>query len=192
MTVGIICEYNPLHLGHKKQIDRIRREFGPETTIVCAMSGNYVQRGMPAIIDKSLRAQAALFAGADLVLELPVTTALSSAEGFAAGGVRILSQLCDKLCFGAETADRDTLLHTAEALLSPKFSPLLRSHLETGKSFPAARQAALEEMGANASALSLPNDILATEYCKAIYCYRANTLVRNNIKPEKCILILYG
>ena len=76
MTVGIICEYNPLHLGHKKQIDRIREVFGPETTIVCAMSGNFVQRGSPAIIHKSSRSHAAILSGADLVLELPVTTAL--------------------------------------------------------------------------------------------------------------------
>ena len=75
-TVGIICEYNPLHLGHQKQIDRIRWEFGEETVIVCAMSGSFVQRGSPAIIDKSLRAQAAVRCGADLVLELPVTTSL--------------------------------------------------------------------------------------------------------------------
>ena len=60
MTVGIICEYNPLHLGHKKQIDRIRETFGPETAIVCAMSGNFVQRGMPAILDKQTRAKAAV------------------------------------------------------------------------------------------------------------------------------------
>ena len=90
MTVGIICEYNPLHLGHQKQIRKIREVFGPDTAIVCAMSGNFVQRGHPAIIDKACRAKAAVLAGADLVLELPVTTALSSAEGFAAGGVRIL------------------------------------------------------------------------------------------------------
>ena len=126
MTVGIICEYNPLHLGHKKQIDRIRAAFGEETCIVCAMSGNFVQRGMPAIIDKSVRAKAALLCGADLVLELPVTCALSSAEGFAAGGVRILSSLCDTLCFGAETPDGDNLMNTARALLSDAFQPLLK------------------------------------------------------------------
>ena len=90
-TVGIICEYNPLHLGHQKQIDRIRQEFGDDTVIICAMSGNFVQRGSPAIIDKSIRAQAAVMCGADLVLELPVTVALSSAEGFAAGGVSLLA-----------------------------------------------------------------------------------------------------
>jgi len=168
MTVGIICEYNPLHRGHRKQIDRIRDVFGPETVIVCAMSGNFVQRGSPAIIDKSHRAKAAVLCGADLVLELPVTTALSSAEGFAAGGVRILSRLCDVLCFGTETADKDALLQTASALLTETFPPLLKNALETGLSFPAARAAALEQMGYSANLLQQPNDILAVEYCKAI------------------------
>ena len=133
------------------------------------MSGNYVQQGAPAIVDKSLRAQAAITCGADLVLELPVTTSLSSAEGFAAGGVRILSRMCDTLCFGAETAEADLLLNTAQALLGDAFPPLLRKELDTGKSFPAARQAALEALGL--PVLSQPNDILAVEYCKAIYVY---------------------
>ena len=168
MTVGIICEYNPLHLGHQKQLDQIRGEFGPETVIVCAMSGNFVQRGSPAILDKSVRAHAALAAGADLVLELPITVSLSSAEGFAAGGVRILSPLCDKLCFGAETAKKNLLLQTAQTLLDPDFAVLLKQQLETGKSFPAARQAALAQMRLDCSILSKPNDILAVEYCKAI------------------------
>jgi len=168
MTVGIICEYNPLHLGHKKQIDRIRAEFGPETRIVCAMSGNYVQRGMPAILDKQVRAKAAVLCGADLVLELPVTTALSSAEGFAAGGVKILGKLCDCLCFGAENADADVLLETARLQLSDAFPPLLRTYLDAGMSFPAARQAALQQLGASTELLNQPNNILAVEYCKAI------------------------
>lgn len=167
-TVGIICEYNPIHLGHKKQIDRIRSEFGEDTAIICAMSGNFVQRGSPAIVDKTARARAAVSCGADLVLELPVTTALSSAEGFAAGGVRTLAPLCDVLCFGAETADSEKLLSAARALLKPEFSALLREELESGSSFPAAREAALKRMGTDASVLSQPNDILAVEYCKAI------------------------
>ena len=167
-TVGIICEYNPLHLGHQKQIHRIREEFGEDCGIVCAMSGNYVQRGAPAIIDKSLRAKAAVLCGADLVLELPVTYALSSAEGFASGGVRILSQMCDSLCFGAETADKQSLLTAAVALLGSEFPPLLRKELEKGLSFPAARAAALEQMGLSFLPLTQPNDILAVEYCKAI------------------------
>ena len=168
MTVGIICEYNPLHLGHRKQIRRIREAYGDACTIVCAMSGNFVQRGSPAIIDKTARAKAAILCGADLVLELPVTTSLSSAEGFASGGVKILSQLCDILCFGAETADPHALMDTAMALLSENFPPLLRQQLDLGLSFPAARAAALETLGMSASLLRQPNDILAVEYCKAI------------------------
>ena len=167
-TVGIICEYNPFHLGHRKQIQTIRQDFGADAAIVCLMSGNFVQRGAPAIVDKSLRARAAIDCGADLVLELPVTCALSSAEGFAAGGVRILSPFCDALCFGAETADRQVLLLTARALLSEDFPPLLRQALSTGISFPAARQQALEQMGLPEAPLTRPNDILGVEYCKAI------------------------
>ena len=168
MNVGIVCEYNPFHRGHQKQIDLIREKFGAQAGIICAMSGNYVQRGHPAIYEKSLRAEAALRCGADLVIELPVTAALSSAEGFASGGVAVLSRLCQGLCFGAETADAALLQATARALLSEDFQPLLRRELEKGCSFPAARQAALEEMGLSARILESPNNILAVEYCKAI------------------------
>lgn len=162
---GIICEYNPLHLGHKKQIDIIKAAE-PDGIIVCLMSGNYVQRGQPAIVDKTLRAKAAVQAGADLVLELPITAALNSAEGFASEGVRVLSHFCTHLCFGAETADADALMQTANALLRPDFSEYLRTYLDNGLSFPAARAAALTEMGI--AAVAKPNDILAVEYCKAI------------------------
>ena len=166
--IGIVCEYNPFHLGHQKQINWIRQQFREECAIVCLMSGNFVQRGHPAIFDKALRAKAAVDSGADLVLELPTTYSLRSAEGFAAGGVEILGKFCDFLCFGSETGDASTLMETAQALLSPEFTPLLRTQLDKGLSFPAARHAALEEMGVDASLLTSPNDILAVEYCKAI------------------------
>ena len=168
MNVGIVCEYNPFHRGHRKQMSVIREKYGAETGIICAMSGNYVQRGHPAIFDKTLRAEAALRCGADLVVELPVTTVLSSAEGFASGGVAVLSKLCDGLCFGAETAGPDLLEQTAQALLSADFPPLLRRELDRGRSFPAARQTALEAMGLSGKLLESPNNILAVEYCKAI------------------------
>ena len=167
-TVGVICEYNPLHRGHARQLQWIREHFDGDCAIVCLMSGNFVQRGAPAILDKSLRAKAAVLAGADLVLELPVNYALSSAEGFAAGGVGILAPFCDYLCFGSETGDEESLMATARALLSEDFPPLLREELDKGLSFPAARQAALQRMGAEGALLSRPNDILAVEYCKAI------------------------
>lgn len=168
VTVGIICEYNPFHLGHKKQIDYIKSRFGGEAAIVCLMSGNYVQRGAPAVFEKSARAKAAVLSGADLVLELPMTYALSSAEGFAAGGVEILGKFCDYLCFGCETGDEQVLMSTAKALLSEEFRPILQEELLKGVSFPAARAAALEKLGLDAEILRRPNDILAVEYCKAI------------------------
>ncbi len=163
-VTGIICEYNPLHLGHKKQLDALR-SADPGGGIVCMMSGNFVQRGKPAIFDKMRRAEAAVRCGADLVLELPVTAALRSAEGFAAEGVRLLGGFCDQLSFGSETGDAACLMDTARALLAPEFSQALKLELEKGLSFPAARQAAL---GDAAQLLSHPNDILAVEYCKAI------------------------
>ena len=167
-TIGIICEYNPFHLGHEKQIRHLREIYGNDCAIVCLMSGNFVQRGHAAIFDKSLRAEAALLSGADLVLELPLPIVLSSAEGFAAGGVKILSSFCDALCFGAETPDETLLMQIAQALLSADFPPRLQEHLQQGISFPAARQKALEDMGLDSTLLTKPNNILAVEYCKAI------------------------
>ena len=166
-TVGIISEYNPFHNGHRRQIQLIREKYGENTTVVCLMSGNFVQRGAPAIVDKSVRARAAVLSGADLVLELPVSVSLSSAEGFAAGGVTLLSKCCEVLCFGTETMTEQILFQTARKLLSPDFSILLKEEIAAGCSFPAARQAALRRMGADA-ALSSPNDILGVEYTKAI------------------------
>ena len=166
--VGIICEYNPLHLGHAGQIRRIRQTLGVDTAVVCLMSGSFVQRGAPAVYPKSVRAAAALQAGADLVLELPVTYALSSAEGFAMGGVEILSRLCTRLCFGAECGSEDALMSLARGLLSPGFPSALRTFLDQGLSFPAARQQALHALGLDAGLLSSPNNILGVEYCKAI------------------------
>lgn len=166
--VGIICEYNPLHLGHAGQIRRIRQTLGGDTAVVCLMSGSFVQRGAPAVYPKSVRAAAALQSGADLVLELPVTYALSSAEGFAMGGVEILSRLCTRLCFGAECGSEDALMSLARGLLSPGFPSALRTFLDQGLSFPAARQQALHALGLDAGLLSSPNNILGVEYCKAI------------------------
>ena len=82
-TVGVICEYNPFHRGHWTQFRQIRDFFGADTAVICLMSGNFVQRGEPAVFDKLRRAAAAVDCGASLVLELPVTGVLCSAEGFA-------------------------------------------------------------------------------------------------------------
>lgn len=165
-NIGVICEYNPFHNGHAKQLALLREQG----TVVCLMSGNYVQRGEPAITDKLTRAKAAVLCGADVVLELPLTYAVRSAEGFADGGVDILTRLgcVDALAFGCEEVDSNKIMSTAKALLSDDFPLLLKAELALGKSFPAARQRALERMGAEASLLTAPNNILAVEYCKAI------------------------
>lgn len=169
-VAAIICEYNPLHLGHARQWEAVRRHLGEDAAILCLMSGNFVQRGAPAVFRKDLRARAAVESGADLVLELPLTCALRSAEGFAAGGVEILEKLqsVDALCFGSETGDAAALWEAAALLDAPDFPAALRRELDTGRPFAAARAAAFEELGGDAEILRRPNDILAVEYCKAL------------------------
>ena len=166
-VVGIICEYNPFHLGHLRQLRLVRAALGPETAVVCAMSGNYVQRGMPAAWDKYARAEAAVAAGADLVLELPLTGVLSSAEGFARAGVALLSSLgvVDVLSFGAECGDGAALEALADRMEGPAFSEALRAGLDQGLPYAAARQQAA---GDTEGLLSQPNNILALEYLRAL------------------------
>lgn len=165
-NIGIICEYNPFHNGHARQLS-FAKEQG---NVICVMSGNYVQRGEPALVEKLYRAESAVRSGADIVLELPVTYALRSAEGFADGGVEILSRLgcVDMLCFGSESGENGALIELAELLENPSFFPVLRRKLDMGYSFPKARQLAVEEMGGRGDLLERPNDILGIEYCKAL------------------------
>ena len=166
-TVGIICEYNPFHLGHARQFRLIREQLGAETRIVCVMSGNYVQRGMPAMWDKLIRAETALRCGADLVLELPITGVLQSAEGFARTGVEILNRLgcVDYLCFGAECGNEAALMEMAGYMDSSTFQQDLKDGMAQGLPYAAARQAALHD---REQLLSKPNNILGLEYCRAI------------------------
>ena len=102
-TVGIICEYNPFHLGHAKQFRIIREQHGGDCRIVCLMSGNYVQRGETAIISKFKRAEMAIKCGADLVVEMPLPYSVATANRFAFGGVNVLQYFCDNLIFGSES-----------------------------------------------------------------------------------------
>ena len=164
--VGIICEYNPFHWGHQRQMRLIRGQLGEDTAIVCVMSGNYVQRGEPAMWEKYTRARAAVANGADVVLELPITAVLRSAEGFASEGVRILSQFgAEYLCFGTECGSAEQLWRLAEQVKKDGFQEKLREHLMYGCSYAAARQLALED---SMDLLSKPNNILGFEYCRAI------------------------
>lgn len=168
---GIIAEYNPFHNGHAYQIEQARLLTGCDFLVV-VMSGDYVQRGAPAVFDKYTRARMALACGADLVLELPVACSCASAEFFASGAVSLLDGLgcVDFLCFGSESGDLQSLMEPARILAkeSPVFQEALRRGLSLGLSFPAARKEAFRACASNPDILDLPNNILGIEYLKAL------------------------
>lgn len=183
-TAGIIAEYNPFHNGHRYQIEQLRIRTGADY-VIAAMSGDFVQRGEPAIYDKYTRTSMALNAGVDLVLELPAAFATSSAEDFAACGVALLDKtgVTDTLCFGSECGDTAPLETIARLLVEEPdaYLAILRRQLRSGASFPTAREAAVREWldgqdagspfgvpGAAGSLLSSPNNILGIEYMKAL------------------------
>ncbi|MGE4548614.1 MAG: nucleotidyltransferase family protein [Intestinibacillus sp.] len=168
---GIIAEYNPFHNGHALHLAESRRILGADTALVCIMSGNFVQRGDLAILDKYARAEAAVRGGADLVLELPLGAALSSADGFALGGVRALDALgtVGYLSFGSECGSARALDAAACALDEETVQSALRSELQKGLSYAAASQAALARTCPKTAALlSSPNNTLGVSYCRAI------------------------
>ena len=168
ITSAIICEFNPFHRGHER-LFRFARAKGADR-ILCIMSGNFVQRGEPAIADKYTRAKAAILAGADLVLELPVPFSSSSAEYFARAGVWIADRLgfVDELVFGSETGDATELEKIAERQLSTDFFERI-SRIYTGElGFAISAQRAYEELYGKNDALSSPNNILAIEYLKSL------------------------
>lgn len=169
-TYGIVAEFNPFHNGHEYLIEQ-GKKAGAEKT-VCVMSGNFVQRGEPAVCSKWRRAEMALKCGADLVVELPVSWAVSSAERFAYGAVAVLNSMgcVDKLLFGCENADTDSLFSAASLCLSEEYSGALKKFLSDGLSFPSAREKAVLSLSdaKTAEILKTPNNILATEYCKSL------------------------
>lgn len=174
-VVGIIAEYNPFHNGHKFHIDESRKAVSKDTAVVCVMSGDFVQRGEAAVFSKYSRAEAAIKGGADLVLELPLPWALSSAEGFARGAVGILGSLgcVDYLSFGSECGDIKILNTLATALLDPAIDNAVKAELDKGISYAAARQNAIaKDIGSLSEYLGTPNNILAVEYMKALYLQR--------------------
>lgn len=162
---GIAAEYNPFHLGHAYQLQHLRKR-GSEG-IVAVMSGNFVQRGECALMDKFSRAEAAVASGVNLVVALPISYSIASAERFAEGCVGILAALgcVQEICFGSECGDAELLQKTADACLSLK-SEELRTAMDGGKSFMRARDELLQKRGL--PGITQPNDILAVEYLKAI------------------------
>ena len=165
---AIICEYNPFHTGHKYQIDSIRENI-EDVAIVCVMSGDFVQRGDVAIIDKHTRAKIAVENGADLVLQLPAFFSTQVAEIFARGGVSLINSLgcVDFLCFGSESGDIEKLYERAN---SDTDKEILRQSLKAGNSFASS-------YFTSESMINMSNDILATEYIRALQG------VKSDIRP---------
>lgn len=165
--LGIIAEYNPFHNGHAYQIAEAKA-MGFDK-IVVILSGPFVQRGEPAVCSKRARTQMALLGGADVVLELPVYGALSSAQGFARMAVETLiaTGVVTDLCFGSECGDITRLQKVADALQQEGLDEAIKEELGKGVSYPAARQRALERVCEDAVLLSNPNDLLGVEYLMA-------------------------
>lgn len=173
-VIGIVGEYNPFHYGHKHHIAETKRLLGEDCPVVCAMSGDFIQRGEAAVYSKFARAEAAVRSGVDLVLELPPAWALSSAEGFARGAVGLLGSIgvVTHLSFGSECGEVEPLETLAEILLDPLIGADIRRELEAqeGIPFAAARQRAVAKRAGELSGqLETPNNILAVEYIKAVY-----------------------
>lgn len=174
-VVGIVAEYNPFHKGHKYHIEEAKKVTGSDYCIV-VMSGDYTQRGVPAMIDKYSRAKMALLNGADLVLELPVRYATSSAEGFAYGAISLLNStgVVTDICFGSECGNIEKLTQIAKVLLEEpdEYKEVLKRGLKNGLSYPMARNAALQVLDCwdfdSLKILSMPNNILGMEYIKAL------------------------
>ena len=195
-TVGIIAEYNPFHNGHKYQLKQAKALSGADYAVV-VLSGDFIQRGAPALVSKYARCEMALTGGADLVLELPVCFSLGSAEYFARGAVTLLDSLgVDALCFGSECGNLSSLKLAADILHGEpdEFKKLLLGHQRDGMSFPAARSLALSEYIQNTAEgtgtvagssidelLKSPNNILGIEYIKAL-------LVRNSAMETHTLL----
>lgn len=209
-TVGIIAEYNPFHNGHLYQLKKAKEITGADFAVV-VMSGDFTQRGTPAVFDKYTRCRLSLLAGADLCIELPVVFATASAEFFAKGAVSLLSALgVDALCFGSECGEIAPLREIASLLFAepPAYKEALNKALKEGLSFPSARALAVRECahagslpGADVSSsgslsgmdvtasdiLGSPNNILGIEYLKALLALEKNgqhTPVPYTIKRE--------
>ncbi len=166
-NAAVIAEYNPFHNGHLRQLNIIRSHGADTVTVV--MNGDHVQRGEPALVSKHVRAEAAVRCGADLVIELPFVFGISSAEGFAEGGVALLNAcgVVDTLCFGSEQGNTESFLKAANAFFEADEKGLVKKYLAEGCSYPRAVSSAMKEAGADFIPEN-PNDLLAFEYIKAL------------------------
>lgn len=188
-VVGIVAEYNPFHNGHRFHMEQAKALTGADYTVV-VMSGDFTQRGAPALVDKYARTQMALECGADLVIELPLYYACGSAEYFAKGAVCLLDKLgiVDSICFGSECGDIHLLSKVARALHqeSGTFITCLKEYMKEGHTFPQARALALtdtlEGFAEHGDILSSPNNILGIEYIKAILSLNSPIVPFTNLR----------
>lgn len=180
-VLGIVAEYNPFHNGHLYHLEKSKKDTNSNYT-VAIMSGNFTQRGSTSLMDKWSKAEVAIQCGIDLVIELPVLYATSSAENFAEGAVKILDSLkvVDSISFGAETDNLEILDKCADVLYREprEYKTLLSHELKKGLSFPKARENALmmylNDIRKFANVLSSPNNILGIEYLKALKKLKSN------------------
>ncbi len=180
MAIGIVCEYNPFHKGHLYHMQAARSLYSDLTgcapvdvPIICVMSGHYVQRGEPALLDKWTRTRMALAAGASMVIELPTYYSTATAEWFAKGAISLLKHagLTTAISFGIESPDQLPVLQQLCQHLVPEseaYQALLHNHLQTAPSFAAARESALQTLSGQPLSLQSPNTILVLEYLKAL------------------------
>ena len=172
-ATGIIAEYNPFHKGHAYHAAEARR-LGKSDIVIAVMSGHITQRGEITLLDKWSRAASAVASGVDLVLELPTVFAVRSAEGFAAGGVKLLAALgiVEHLSFGVETSEPLNLSDAAAGLANPLVITNLKQNLRTGKPYAAALSEALVAGGhLSGDFITAPNNILGIEYLRALHQY---------------------
>lgn len=167
---SLICEFNPLHNGHAYLLNAMKTSGASH--IIAVMSGNFTQRGEPAAIEKHFRTKAALLNGADVVIELPVAYALSSAERFALGGISIIKATgcTDSVFFGSECGDINALGKVCDALEEQDFKNSLAEHLKTGENYVTAQEKAIKELHGTelSDIIKTPNNILAIEYIRAL------------------------
>lgn len=178
--IACIAEYNPLHLGHSKHFEYMKKVLNADKIIVL-MSGNFSQRGEPTILNKFLRAKHAIIAGADLVIELPTVFATSNAENFAFGACSIIDKLgcVDGLCFGVESGDKQSYINLASRMNNEtkEFKKLLKTHLDTGISLAKAKFLTVKQLYGESydeKLISSPNNILGLEYTKALLKLNSN------------------
>lgn len=194
-TLGIVCEYNPFHNGHFYHLEQSKKELNCENSIAI-ISGNFTQRGECAICDKWARTKMALQNGIDLVIELPTIYSTSSSENYAYGAIEILNSLgiVDYISFGSEAGKLKPLKDIANILYqeSDNYKKELSSALNSGVSFPTAREIALKNLNIDTKVLAEPNNSLGIEYLKALlktnstikpYTIKRNLVKHSSIKP---------